>query len=153
MVGQVIPFEKPRRSAEEADIRREPNVTLTKSTGVTTQHSIVEELKDAAKTLVLAADRATGAQNVNIGTFKISMLPNEVLKAPIDAILEQDGDGFLARTVDLPLYGYGEDPVDAIDILKTEIESLYNDLLEDNNFTDDWLRIKTYLTSLIVNET
>ena len=67
------------------------------------------------------------------------------LNKPINVILEADGEGFLARTPDLPLYGYGDDIMEAIDMLKEEIESLYKDLLEDDNFSKEWLNIKKFL--------
>jgi hypothetical protein len=84
-----------------------------------------------------------------LGTVRINFLANKNLKAPIDAILERDGEGFIARTLEMPLYGYGEDPIEAMDTLKREIESLYEDLMEDDNFTDDWLRIKAFLLERI----
>ncbi len=77
------------------------------------------------------------------------MLPNKEVGIPIDAILERDGEGFVARTIELPLYGYGLDPIDAINMLKDEIESLYDDLIEDDDFTDDWIRVRKYLCSRI----
>ena len=77
------------------------------------------------------------------------MLPSKEVRVPIDAILERDGEGFIARTIELPLYGYGSDPIDAIDMLKNEIESLYDDLMADDDFTADWLKNKNYLRSRI----
>jgi hypothetical protein len=64
-------------------------------------------------------------------------------------ILEQDEEGFIARPVDLPLYGYGEAPNDAIEMLGREIESVYEDLMEDENFSDKWLRVKRFLSEII----
>ncbi|MFH0958648.1 MAG: hypothetical protein V1897_08095 [Pseudomonadota bacterium] len=81
--------------------------------------------------------------------FRITMLPNKEVSIPIDAILEREGEGFVARTIELPLYGYGLDPMDAIDMLKDEIESLYDDLMEDDEFTDDWIKAKKCLRSRI----
>ena len=85
----------------------------------------------------------------NLHITKIERLSHLELNTAIDVILEPDGNGFIARTPDLPLYGYGEDIVDAIDMLKEEIESLYDDLMEDDNFSKDWLRIKKFLKERI----
>jgi predicted RNase H-like HicB family nuclease len=78
------------------------------------------------------------------------MLPSKVLKISLDAIIEPDESGFIARLTDLPLYGYGEDPKEAIDMLKREIESLYEDLMEDDEFSEEWLRIKKFLAEKII---
>ena len=153
MVDQVydFDFEKARRREEVSPTYQTPQTTVTDSTGVTPQIELLEAFKETARGLVSDFKEAKRAQNESIGTFKINMLPNKEIKAPIDAILERDGEGFLARTIELSLYGYGLDPIDAIDILKNEIESLYDDLMEDDNFTDDWLRIKNYLRSRIAD--
>ena len=86
-----------------------------------------------------------------VGFIKINKLPNKKLLSPLDAIIEPDGDGFIARTTDLPLYAFGDDTVEAVDSLKHEIESLYNDLMKDDEFTEDWLRIKAFLKERIAD--
>ena len=83
------------------------------------------------------------------GFIKINTLPNKTLKMPIDAVVEPDDHGFLARTTDFPLYGYGEDPVEAVQMLKREIESFYDDLIEDDNFDEEHLRMKAFLKRAI----
>ncbi len=70
----------------------------------------------------------------------------------IGAIIESDDEGFIARTIDLPLYGYSEDPIEALQNLKYEIESLYDDLMEDNNFSQEWLNYKKFLQERIIVE-
>ena len=77
-------------------------------------------------------------------------MPTKRLRTPLDAIVEQDDDGFIARITDVPLYGYGDDPVEAIDALKCEIESLCDDLMEDDDFTEEWLTIKDFLKKQII---
>lgn len=89
------------------------------------------------------------ALNESPGFIKINTLPNRILKLPIDAVVEPDDVGFLARTTDLPLYGHGEDPIEAVQMLKREIESLYNDLMDDDNFNEEHLRIKEFLKTAI----
>lgn len=83
--------------------------------------------------------------------ISISKLPNYSLKIPISAILEQDDDGFIVATNDLPLYGYGETQNEAINNLKWEIQSLYEDLIEDDNFTEEWLRYKKLILERIAD--
>ena len=65
---------------------------------------------------------------------------------PLHAALESDGNGYIARTAEIPLYGSGDTPEEAVDMLKREIESLYEDLQENDQFTEEWLRIKSFLT-------
>ncbi|MGR3178919.1 MAG: hypothetical protein ACUZ8E_12775 [Candidatus Anammoxibacter sp.] len=84
-----------------------------------------------------------------IGFVKIDCLPHKKLLSQLDVVIEPDSEGFIARTPAMPLYGYGEDPIEAINSLKYEIETLYDDLTEDDEFTDDWLRIKEYLKGKI----
>lgn len=84
--------------------------------------------------------------------IKITLLPNKKLKESIEAILEPDDEGYIVRTIDLPLYSYGDDPIEAIQNLKYEIESVYDDLMEDNNFSVEWLRYKNYLSKIISSD-
>jgi hypothetical protein len=114
----------------------------------TGKESILESVKEAVAESTRQAD-VTQIRREILGTIKISLLPNKSLKIPIDAVLERDGGGFIARTLEMPLYGSGEDAWEAIDALKWEIESLYDDLMEDDNFTDEWLRIKKFLSQRI----
>lgn len=60
------------------------------------------------------------------------------------------GAGHIARAVDLPLFGFGDDALEAINALKDEIESLYNDLMEDDKFSEEWLRYKRFLKEIVV---
>ena len=81
----------------------------------------------------------------SVGYVKINLLPNKGLRTPLDIIVETDGEEFIARAIDLPLYGHGQDPVESIQMLKREIESLYDDLINDEDLTEDWRRIKSFL--------
>jgi len=96
--------------------------------------------------------RLRRVEKATVGFVKINILPSKSLREPLDTIVEPDADGFIARTTDLPLYGYGDDPVEAVDALKCEIESLYNDLMEDDEFSEKWLRIKSFLRNRIIEE-
>jgi hypothetical protein len=81
--------------------------------------------------------------------IQIHRLPHKTLKAPLDVLVEPDDHGFLARTPDLPLYGYGEDRIEAVDMLKQQIASLCDELLEDNHLSEEWLDVKRFLTERI----
>jgi hypothetical protein len=82
--------------------------------------------------------------------IEINRLLKKNLSKPLGIIVEPDADGFIARTPDLPIYGFGDDIIEAIDALKAEIESLYEDLMEDDDFTKDWLSVKKILNKLII---
>ncbi len=95
-------------------------------------------------------DRIRRLEKTSIGFIKINLLPTKSLKRPLDAVVELDGaDGFIAKTTDLPLFGIGDDPLEATEMLKREIESLYEDLSEDDSFSEDWLRVKRFLNEII----
>ena len=96
-------------------------------------------------------ERIEELERRNIGFIKINLLPSKRLSAPLDIIVEPDEDGFIARTTDIPLYGYGDDPIEAINALKYEIECLYDDLMADDQFTNEWLRVKEFLQERIID--
>ncbi len=87
------------------------------------------------------------------GLVRISRLPNRNLVSPLDAVVEPDGDGYIARTIDLPLYGNGEDPIEALDNLRANIEELYEDLLREDEFTEEWLSVKRFLIEKVESHT
>lgn len=151
MAAQYYDFEleKAQRRPNVEDSLQLPQGILTASTGVTSQTEVLEQFKETASALLRAFEEVRSPRSESVGIFRINMLPNKELRIPIDAILERDSEGFLARTIELPLYGYGLDPIDAIDMLKDEIESLYDDLMEDDDFTDDWMKAKEFLVSKI----
>jgi hypothetical protein len=82
---------------------------------------------------------------------KLNMLETKRLRNPLDVIIEEDDEGFIARAVDFALFGYGDDRIEAIDALKFEIESLYFELKEDDNFAEEWLSIKSFLKESIID--
>jgi hypothetical protein len=84
-------------------------------------------------------------KKTSVSIIKISMISGKRLNTPLDVVVELDEPGFIARAVDLPLYGHGDDVYEAIEMLKTELNSLYADLMENDNFSDEWLNIKKYL--------
>jgi hypothetical protein len=80
---------------------------------------------------------------------QINRLANNILNAPLDVLVEPDERGFVARTPDLPLAGYGKDRSEAIDMLKNEIESLFEELRDNDDVSEEWLGIKEFLTERI----
>ncbi|MGO9147794.1 MAG: type II toxin-antitoxin system HicB family antitoxin [Desulfomonilia bacterium] len=84
-------------------------------------------------------------------TTIIDSLPNKKLKTPINIIIEPDDEGFFASSPDIPsLYGCGDTRIEAVEMLRREIESLYEDLMGDDQFTDDWDDIKKLLINKII---
>ena len=81
---------------------------------------------------------------------KLNRLETLNLNRPIDVIVEPDGDGFTACPVDFDEWGHGVDATEAIDDLKYSIEELYKDLMEDDNFSASWLKLKSFLRSIVV---
>lgn len=86
-----------------------------------------------------------------VSCVKISILPHKRLKVPLEAVIEPDGERFIARGVDLPLYGLGDDAKEALEALKREIESLWNDLIQDDNFSAEFLFYKRFLKDIVVD--
>jgi hypothetical protein len=80
----------------------------------------------------------------------IGMLVTKRLREVVRVIVEPDADGYIARSVDFPLYGYGDSIPDAVMSLRREIESLHFDLNEGNNFTDEWLATKAHLNAIVI---
>jgi hypothetical protein len=83
---------------------------------------------------------------------KLNFVAGRRLKTPLEVVIERDDEGFIARSVDLPLYGYGDDQYEALDCLKREIDSLYHDLMQDNEFTSEWLQIKKFLQENVLSD-
>jgi hypothetical protein len=72
------------------------------------------------------------------------------LGQPLVVTVEPDGDIYIARTSALPdLYGTGDSVDAAKDSLGREIESLWNDLNEDEEFTEEWRDIRARLAQII----
>lgn len=150
--SNVVSFEQHTMSRKEPIPEADYTPSRTQSTGVSRQQDFIEDFKKDAQGIIQSLeDSVQRIQPENIGVIRINLLPNKKLNIPIEAVVERDGESFLARTLEIPLYGYGEDFIEAINVLKYEIESIYDDLMEDDNFTEEWLRIKEYLKARIVD--
>jgi len=77
-------------------------------------------------------------------TVTINLIDGRQLRRPLSVIVEEDDGEYIARTPDLPLYGAGKTAADAVGSIKRELASLLADLMEDNEFTDEWLAIKRF---------
>lgn len=112
--------------------------------GIKSQYDISNKLSNS---------HAEGYNKKRIKEFfqiiQIHVLSSRELKKPIDATVEIDDDSYIAQTVDFPLYATGETPSDAISSLKCEIETLYYELQEDDNFSEEWLNYKNFLNKII----
>jgi len=112
---------------------------------------LVKYLHDYTLVLTTASFSASPAETTHAGSpssqvhIQINRLSNNVLKAPLDVLVEPGEQGFVARTPDLPLVGYGQDRIEAIDMLKGEIESLFEELRENDDVSEEWLGIKNFL--------
>lgn len=80
----------------------------------------------------------------------INRLVTYSLRKPIACMVEPDDDEWLAQVPDIPqVFGLGKTTTLAVQALMDEIESLYDDLLESDDFTPDWLALRSYLKGII----
>ncbi|HXK48854.1 MAG TPA: hypothetical protein PKW56_00145 [Clostridiales bacterium] len=83
---------------------------------------------------------------------KIDSLIKYKLNNAIEITVEYDEIHYLAKTKTLPLYACGENREEAVKNLKYEIESLYEDLQSDDDFSPEWLKHKKYLNSIVTKK-
>lgn len=96
---------------------------------------------------ILVETRSTSALLSAVSVH--SLLGHDLIRA-FNVLVEADESAFLARAPDLPqLYGHGDTPQEAVDSLIDNVESLWEDLNADENFTDEWLLARDYLNSLV----
>ena len=60
-------------------------------------------------------------------SFEIRRLFDRRLKTPLIATVEPADPGFAAHAEGLSVFGYGDDPAEAIQVLKEGIEGIYGD--------------------------
>ena len=80
-----------------------------------------------------------------IGLIKINSLLRVVLKKSLDAVIERDGDSYIAYTVEMPIYSNGEDIPSAVEGLKQEIDELWNEIKDAKDLSDQWRVYRDYL--------
>lgn len=72
------------------------------------------------------------------------------LFTPVSVLISMDDDEFIANAPDLPeLYGCGETTFEAVEMLKNEILSLYEDLNSDEEFTEDWHSVRAFFDRIL----
>ena len=59
---------------------------------------------------------------------------------------------FLAKTIKLPLHSYGDSKEEALSNLKHNIQSFYEELMEDDDFSEQWLHYKKYLKEIVTRK-
>ena len=144
-----------------------PNGTATSTTGGYRQFTKRSpRVSDTGGRLILIQGLSTNEENARIVVrqatdtsserksetqicYQLHSLETKSLRAPLSILIEQDGPGYIAQTIDMPLYGAGDTAHEAIEMLKSEIESLYNDLMEDDNFSGEWLTRKKLLAAIV----
>lgn len=80
---------------------------------------------------------------------QVTQLVHLTLREPVDVSVEPDGDGFLARSRGLPLFGYGDTVEDAINMLRHEIEALHAELNADTACSAHWDDVRKRLNRLV----
>ena len=73
------------------------------------------------------------------------------LKEKIPVRIEKEDDEYVVESLDYPLYGCGETKEEAVEHLEYEILSLYEELMGDDNFSDEFLRYKEKLKSIVAH--
>ncbi len=99
--------------------------------------------------LVKLIEVVKNIQQNDVIVVKLNMLVTKRLHSQIEIMVEPDDDGFIARSIDFPIFGFGEDRFDAIDAFKHELESLYFDLTDDDDFSDEWQNLTKYLKEIV----
>ncbi|MDD2229368.1 MAG: type II toxin-antitoxin system HicB family antitoxin [Candidatus Cloacimonetes bacterium] len=83
-------------------------------------------------------------------SHKIKDIPAYVLTSVIECDVTQDEDGsYLADCPSLNIYSSGKTPNSALKNLKHNIADLYQELNNGSVYSDDWLRIKQQLNSIL----
>lgn len=126
-------------------------VLTWKSTG---ESRICTVLDDASNGYLfdslVAEGYVVGAPTPLRSAIAINELSGKVLSRPISVLVEPDEDMFLARSPDIPqIFGHADSPGAALDSLVDNIEGLWEDLNSDDNFTDEWLLVKDYLSGIV----
>ena len=99
---------------------------------------------------VVSSTDTPGVLCMSPQTLQIQTLGAYNLKRPLFCVVERDEDEWLATAPDVDrAFGLGETVGEAIEALKSEIASLYEDLEECDNFTADWLAVHRFLRESI----
>ena len=88
-------------------------------------------------------------QKEQLGLIKINSLRRGVLKNSLEAVVERDGDTYIAYLVEVPLYSQGEDIPSAVEGLKKEIEGLWDEIKNAEDLSDQWMVYREHLRRCI----
>lgn len=81
-------------------------------------------------------------------TVAISQLPGYIISKSFECTVSSNEDGpILIKCPSLQLYSSGDTRAEAIENIEDNIVSLFEDLSESNDFSEDWLTVKSYLLS------
>ena len=79
---------------------------------------------------------------VNIGMLR--------MKSPLVGFIDTDEDGFITKCLEIPqVFGFGDTPDEAIENLYIEISTLYNELLLNDDFSEEFIALKQTLCEAI----
>lgn len=81
----------------------------------------------------------------------LNQIGNHTLFSPMSIIIEEDDGSVIARTPDIPmLYGSGDSPFEAVEMLKREIMSLKEDVnVDDSQLGEQLVAVKRYLARIM----
>ena len=73
-------------------------------------------------------------------SIKIHLLLGKHLTTPLEAVVEADlVKGFIARLIEFPVYGYADDPDDAVEVLREGLEQICRGC---DDLSDGWLLVR-----------
>ena len=108
----------------------------------------LEEYNELYRSSILGSSLLEKAPR-QIGFLKLNVLHNYSLAKPLDIVVEEDEDQYIASLIDIPLYSEGADPIEAIEGLKQEIEQLWIEIKDGKNLSDEWTRYRSLLEAVI----
>ncbi len=98
------------------------------------------------KPCTISSSLQSSTSNIEI----ISDLPKYIMKSCIYCTVSRDEDGsYLIECSSLNLYSTGDSRQEAVENIKENIVSLYEDLMENDDFSDNWLEKKKLLRKII----
>lgn len=80
---------------------------------------------------------------------RIIDLPGKTLSSPILAFVRYDETHYLAECIEVPIYAIGNSMKESLSNLKEQLLELYDELKDDDELSDEWLKHKSYLKGII----
>jgi hypothetical protein len=110
--------------------------------------TVLATLNDSVKRLASLCDRMESSlltKNLLLGSLLDARLE---LRQPLPIRIEYDGHQYVAKSLDLDLYGVGDSDEDALDDLRLAVAEYYVDLKQEH-LGDHLARRFAYLASII----